>query len=252
MAALFHTKALALLDPPPAVSEANLRVLSERECRLGIRFPASVREWYSLEGSVALLRRFSNDDHPVELDRLGAPAEEWYGAGPRDFVAKGLLWIMTENQGVCNWAVKLDGRDDPPVVVEVDSAPNEAWLPLADTFSEFVYCQVWDYQQRKVACSAQEIDLADSDLDYLRRTFEAGPTTASWPGNANLRFVSQHGCMLLWYGKERGTDWFIWADTANQLVKLLRLVWRCGNLSETLYGLDRDAERLLAQLRDAQ
>jgi hypothetical protein len=157
---------------------------------------------------------------------------------------------MSENQGVCNWAVKLDERDDPPVVVEVDSAPNEVWLPLANTFSEFVYCQVWDYSPRGPSCSAQETDLTDSDRDYLRRTFEAGPTTASWPGNANYRFVSQHGRILLWYGKERGTDWFIWADTADQLVKLLRLVWHCGNLSETLYALDRDSERVLERLRE--
>jgi len=245
----FHTRTLALLDSPPAVSAANEHLLAERERQLGISFPESVRQWYALDGSVDLLRRFSNDDYPVALDRLGAPAENWYGTGSRDFVAQGLLWIMVENQEVCNWAVKLDGCDDPPVVVEVDSSPNEVWLPLANSFSEFVYCRVWDNLARGTSCSAQETDLTSADLDYLRATFTVGPTTAAWAGNANYRFISPYGRILLWYSTEGGTQWFVSADDAEQLAQLLTLVWRCGNLPETLIGQDAEAERILKQMR---
>lgn len=245
----FHAETFALLPSRPSISESSVKLLTDRERSLGIRFPESVQEFYSLEGAVELLRRYSNDDQPCPLERLGEPWEDWYGAGRRDFVSQGLLWIMTENQGVCNWAVMLDGSNDPPVVVEVDSAPYETWQSFATSFSVFIYCQVWDHVGRGVSCSAQEQSLRQADLDFLKNEFDRRPKTFGWPGNTNYRFESKYGRVLLWDGQERGTDWFVSADDVEHLAQLLRQLWHCGNLSSTLYGIDREAERILAEIR---
>lgn len=247
----YHRAAIEMLPAPPVFSPKNADTIAEREKQLRRVLPASVREWYSLDRSIDLLREYSNCDSPIDLDQLGAPAEDWYGSGPRDFLKDDLLWIMTENQGVCNWAVQLDGTDDPPVMVEVDSAPNENWCKLASSFSEFIYCQIWDHPQDVAQCGAQESDLAATDLELLQRHFKSGPTTSAWPGSINRRFTSADGRILIWFAEDHGADWFLYANSAEQMERLIRSVWKCGNLASTLYGNDEAAERALARVRAA-
>lgn len=245
----FHAKAFALLPSVPAVSAMHTDLLSAREAELGLRWPASIREWYSLEGAVELLRRHSNDDDPVPIERLGAPVAPWYGETCRDFLSKSLLLIMLENQGVCNWAVQLDGSPDPPVVVAVDTAPDELWLPATQSFSEFVYCQIWDHAHMSACCAAQEPALALDDLAYLRSRFQQGPTTYGWPGSANYRFTTPWGRILIWYADHHGADWYLSASSDHDLAQLLRAIWQCGTLAKSLYGCGCEGEECLAQAR---
>lgn len=245
----FHTAAIGLLPSRSKFSPANADALAERERSIEKVFPASVREWYCQDRSVDLLREYSNCDQPVPIERLGAPTENWYEAGPRDFLLDDLLWFMTENQGVCNWAVKLDGSDDPPVVVEVDSSPKEVWRPLASSFSEFIYCQIWDHPPNFVQCSAQELDLTAHDRRYLQSNFIAGPSTSGWPGSVNLRFNSAHGRILIWYADDHSADWFLSARDEEEMVRLIGSVWNCGNLPSTLYANGRIAEHALSRVR---
>ena len=247
----FHRAAIGLLPAPPGFSSKNVAIIAERESQLNRSLPASVREWYSLDRSVDLLREYSNCDLPVPLEQLGNPSKNWYGSGARDFVHDDLLWVMAENQGVCNWAVKLDGTDDPPVVVEVDSAPSEVWRPLSSSFSEFIYCQIWDHPKEVCRCAAKELGLTAADLEYLHRKFDSGPNTASWPGSANLRFSSVDGRILIWFAEERGADWFLFARGEETMSRLLQSVWKCGNLATTLYSEDEEAERALIHFRTA-
>jgi hypothetical protein len=51
---------------------------------------------------------------------------------------------MIENQGVCTWAIALDGTDDPFVVVEKDSGTPPTWQMCTDSFSQWVYYLVHD------------------------------------------------------------------------------------------------------------
>lgn len=244
----FHEETFKLLPKRPRRSAKNAALLKEREEVLGIRFPASVREWYELEGSVALLRKNSNDDRPVELKDLGAPEEDWYGGGRRDFVSQSLLWFMIENQGVCNWLLKLDGSDDPEVLVEVDTAPNDKLMSTSARFSEFVWCQVWDHLPARASCGAQEAELLSSDLEMLRSKFAVRRTTTGWPGDVQHRFESDAGRILIWDG-EASLDWHLCASTPAGLRTLLDDVWRCGKLAKTLYGYDKLGEKLLAERR---
>lgn len=249
--ATYHRDALSLALEAPQFSEDASAAIREREVALGITFPDSVREWYSLDDAVGRLERYSNSDHAVPINELGTPFGDWYGGGPRDFVAEGLLLFMQENQGVCNWAFKLDGEPDPAVVVEVDTAPDAAWLPCADQFSTFVRCQVWDRRpDYATGVAAQEEELSRFDLAYLRSHFREMPVTCGWPGHTNYRFENEHGGILIWDGgADRGVDWSIGSRSSSELHALLTQIWRCGKLSKSLYGNQADADSILELLR---
>jgi len=159
---------------------------------------------------------------------------------------------MHENQGVCNWAFRLDGNPDPEVVVEVDTAPNDEWLHCADKFSTLVYCQIWDDRHAldgRIGVSAQGLELADADIEFLKANFVQRPSTYGWPGKSNYRFEGQGGGILIWDGEDRGTDWFVSAKTPASLHAILSQIWQCGNLTQTLYGLVPESEEALRDLR---
>jgi SMI1/KNR4 family protein SUKH-1 len=246
----YHSVAIALLPNPPKFSESAAKAVREREEQLGIRFPESVREWYSLEDAVGILGSYSNDDCPVKMALLGEPFDNWYDGGPRDFLSDNLLVFMHENQGVCNWAIKLNDNPDPPVVVEVDTAPNDEWLACADSFSTFIWCQIWDrIGPETVGVFAQEVELSAKDLDFLKSSFRQLPTTRGWPGRSNYRFEDEEGKIIIWAGEDRGgADWHIYARTVHGLKRLLEKIWHCGRLPESLYG-DEEGEKVLMELR---
>jgi hypothetical protein len=244
----YHRDAVKLLPHAPVFSKSSAELVQQREQQLGIRFPASVREWYSLEGAVQLLERYSNDDSAFAIEELGKPFDDWYGGGPRDFLSDNLLLFLHENQGVCNWAIKLDIGPDPAVVVEVDTAPDAKWLACTDRFSTFVWCQIWDHSQLAVGVSAQEIELSEHDLHFLRSNFYEIHTTYGWPGSVNYRFKSEKAAIRIWDGKDRGVDWFVSAPSATELKRLLAKVWHCGDLARSMYG-DGEAEEVLRELR---
>ena len=136
----YHQATFDLLGREPHVSAPAVRLVEERERACRVAFPLSVREWYALQEAEEVFLKHAGCDRAVALKDLGNEFEDWYGHGPVDFVALGLLVVMHENQGVCNWAVKLEDCNDPPVMVEVDSsssassAPEINWQPYADTF----------------------------------------------------------------------------------------------------------------------
>jgi hypothetical protein len=244
----YHCEAAKLLPGGLHASDAAAQAVQQRELKLGITFPAAVREWYSIDDAIGLLAAYSNDDRPIKLNELGAPLDDWYGGGLRDLASEGLLLFLQENQGVCNWAVKLDGTPDPPVVVEVDTAPEAIWLPCADHFSTFIWCQIWDRSFREVGVAAQETELSRSDLAFLKSHFRELPTTNRWPGNANYRFGNECGAILIWHGGG-GADWFAWSRTTSGLEALLRSIWHCGELSRTFYEVEGRADAILKKLR---
>jgi hypothetical protein len=245
----YHRDAAHLLPKVPQFSQSAANTIREREHELGTAFPDSVREWYSLDRAVSVIQRYSNDDW-IPIKQLDVPFKDWYGAGPKNFVAENLLLFLHENQGVCNWAIKLDGTPDPAVVVEVDTAPNAVWLPCADRFSTFIWCQIWDHLSTNlVGVAAQEIELSSTDLEFLMSNFDQLPTTKGWPGHNNHRFKNRYGTILIWDDEYRGVDWFVSARSHSDLATLLCSIWHCGGLSQSLYDIHGDAADVLDQMR---
>ena len=188
---------------------------------------------------------------PLSIDELGEPYLNWYGGGKRNFLEQQLVVFMGENQGVCNWAFRLDGNPDPEVVVEVDTAPNDEWLPCADRFSTFVYCQIWDHRRgcASAIVAAQELEFPELDLQFLKSNFVQHPSTYGWPGRSNYRFEDQDGAILIWDSEEQGADWFASARTPASLHAVLSRIWHCGNLAETMYSVTPEAANILRVLR---
>jgi hypothetical protein len=257
----FHAATFARIGKQPRRSRRALELWKQRERQCGVAFPAAVREWY-LAGGPGLGRSIGcgrTADQMVALRDLGRPLANWYAMGNADFVAAGLLIVMHENQGVCTWAVKLDGSDDPPVVVEVDSSARAArlsairWQRCAASFSAFMYCRAWDHGHAlariALALSAQDVPLARRDLAFLRAHFTEGPRTFGHPGVANHRFFTDDSAILIWSGEDQ-CDWHLMASSDDALLRLLGRVARCGTLTDTLYALgDPRSERVLARWR---
>lgn len=160
--------------------EAGGAVLKTRERALKFKLPASLKEFYSLQGACAILAKHSNEDPAQPIEELG----------DADELAHGLLRIQTENQGVAAWFVRLDGTDDPPVEVESEADRREppagaddwsywdaaVFHRVCDHFSDFVSKRVQSYgggaQDRKSAAQLEKLG-ADVYFDERGNAVEA-------------------------------------------------------------------------------
>ena len=174
-----------------------------------------------------VLATHSNEDPPIPVREFSLDEST---AGP-------LIPIRWENQGVCTWAILLDGSDDPPVMVDVDS-DGTAWQPLAQKFSTYVYTCVWDYRivmRQPALVQAQNGPLSPQALRALQGLFEERPRTSGWPGSAQYRFAgTQHG-VLIWSTEDQQADWFVGAADVTSLESALRLVWDLDGVGESFY-----------------
>lgn len=121
-----------------------------------------------------MLARYSNKDWPIAPPDFAL--KEWH--------TQRLLPFKNENQGVCVWAVDMDGSDDPPVYVDVDTGGAE-WFLQAPTFSAHVNACVWDYarvlnQPALVQSAALSLEISYSTLSRSLTVSTTLRTYASW------------------------------------------------------------------------
>src|SRR5438046_803908 len=104
----FHANTFDLLHERPAYAPGANILLAALEKRIGMPLPASLWEWYSMQDALGILFHYSNADPAVPPNqmRLHTITDT---SQPRHF-----LTFRHENQGVCTWAIQLDGTDDPP------------------------------------------------------------------------------------------------------------------------------------------
>lgn len=243
----FHEEALRQLSLAYEADADALSALERRAAELGVRFPASFVEWYGMRDGIALLQQHSNTDWPVEIAKLGTARWPFETSVPGS--AHGpMLQFMVENQQVCTWGIPLDAGDDPPVLVAVD--PDFKWRDLAPSFSTFIACQIWDHDggPNGGLLLAQACELAPGDLELLRRSCRERPTTHGWPTRNVFRFERDDAHILIW-DAERQADWWISAHSEESLTAIAREVWRCGDLSTSLYSNDPCGEEVLRVLR---
>lgn len=230
----------------PATDATTEQRIVHVERRLGVALPESIRELVACGAWPALLRTFSNCDRPIELDELLAPL--WTAYDPR---ADGVLPFMVENQGVCTWALRLDGSADPEVLVKVDSGDPPAWRHCAATFSVWVACQVADrlvLDQALFAAQAEPVD--NAVLARLQEQFDEGPRTFSWPGHVNYRFENDIGRILLWAGNDQ-CDWWIAPASLDRAAELLNSLPLSDDFEGWLYETKPEGKPILQAWRDA-
>lgn len=239
----FHAATFQLLNSEPKISRHAQQVVIDSEIRLGVELPQSVRDWYCREGAVQILAEHSNADPPETVESL--KIVEWQ--------SRRLLPIRYENQGVCTWAVHLDGSEDPPIYVDVDTGGKE-WQLLSPSFSQYVFSCVWDYGMvffKPALVQAQNQILSHAALKELSGLFHQETQTHGWPGSANYRFSNQHGAILIW-ASERQADWFVGASDANGLGLMLRAIWRLDNVGAALYEISDLGKEVLVRFRNHQ
>ena len=235
----YHRDSLDLLGLAPAIDPAAVAALDAAEARLGVRLPAAVREWYARPDAVAPLAEV-NGDRPV-------PPADWRltpdPAGP-------LLTVMHENQGVCEWSVRLDGGADPAVVVDVDERGRHTY---ASAFSQFVFARAWDVPAfaAPVRIAAQNRPLSPAAARALGDRFRDRGETRGWPGDRQRRFSGPGVRLLLWEGDGR-TDWLLAADRPADLPAALHAVRDLDGVGANLYGVRPGDEAAFAAARSGR
>ncbi len=240
----YHSEAIRLLGIHAEVDPKNLDRIQRAEARLGVHLPESVREWYSLMDSVGTLEQWSGPGMAILLGRFSERPESEV-VRPKA-ITHPLLPILLENQGVCRWAVALDGSTDPPVYVQVEDRNDPDWALHAEDFSSFLLALFWDFREGKYHYSAQETSLSGEDLRSLEKSLEPGPPTYRWPARQNWRFRHADAYLSLWHSEGEQTDWMIHGTSEPPLLELLRMVIDMGELRRTLYACNAVDERLLA------
>lgn len=236
----FHTATFRLLGTEPRVSAASTSQVEAAERHLGLRFPDSVRQRYCNEQAIDVLAKCSNQDTPIPLERFAVL--EWNSLR--------LLPFKYENQGVCTWSISLDGSDDPPVYVDVDS-DGKPWNLQAPTFSAYVCSCVWDYWMvfaQPALVQAQNSQLSEKAVGELRLHFNEEPPTFGWPGSTQHRFAAKESAILIW-ADEGQADWFVGARDGVSLASTLRAVWQIDDVGRALYDCDEIGKAVLDEIR---
>ena len=236
---MYHERSYRLLGTTLIDDAASVERLTGVQTRLGVSMPPSVAEWYRRGDAISILRKHSNDDPPIDVSDFETIT--WQ--------SRLLLPIRYENQGVCTWAIHIDGSDDPPVLVDVDT-DGEQPNPFADTFSEYVYSGIWDYNRvfdRPALVQAQNRPLSSEAVATLQRTHVQEVSTYGWPGSMQYRFDASNNAILIWSNTDQA-DWFAAASSANALKDLLQSIWTLDDVGGAFYECSDEGQAALKQI----
>lgn len=161
------------------------------------------------------------------------------------------VWLMTENQGVCVWAVPMDAGDDPPVLVAGDLRTGAAMQLYARTVDEFAEAWAWDLRciGREPLVQAQAEPLDADTLAYLRATYRETVPTWGWPARQVMRFESDDGLTLTVWDDDRQCDWWISGPTSGTTRRHVAALRPCSDLAASLWSNDEPGVALLASFR---
>jgi hypothetical protein len=175
------------------------------EQRLGVRFPAAVREAYRLLGRRA--------DLTSNQDDLFGPGQLYLDGGGQ------VLVFRQEHQCCARWGVWLDrpGDPDPPVAAqEVQAGHGLGWTPYLDRFSLACVEIVLSESLFTAAGLDDNKPLDDADLASLERDFTqlALPVYPLWTGPPVIRWFAGPDVIL-----RADADAWVWvrARTASAL-----------------------------------
>jgi hypothetical protein len=215
----YHSQTDLLLASLDGLTSSQMRWEGEQvrrwEEKHSVLCPASVREWYARSDALPILAACSNSDVPL------APEEMVVLGGDRHPLAV----FLNENQGCCRWAFRIDGSDDPDVLVKFD---EPTWLSCGCTFSEFIHGQVFDWEESwaEDARTLSAEPPSTRTLAWLAERFRAGPISRPY-GEEQPRFFDDRVRITIW------RNW-IWPSE--------KVEWRLA--AKTFADLDRTLEML--------
>lgn len=228
---MFHQRTYETFSIQPANGE--MERVKQAEARLGVSLPEALKEWYARPDAVTLASR---QDCLHSLEKIGLIK----------FDGKSYLHFMTENQGVCIWATEIDSLPDPPVLVNVD---NHGWKPYSSSFSDAIFCQIWDWQDYPISAYADADTLKAEELSVLQNLFQALPKTRGWPSSSqSIRLDGQDRSLLLWIGS--GMCHFnLRARSSNAFKELLNLIWNMSDVRQRIEGSDSISKEMIRQMK---
>jgi hypothetical protein len=194
---------LLSLEPGYASARREPGRVAALERRLGIACPRSIREWYERDDATSVLATYSNTDHPLDLAHMEVVGDR--------------IVFMIENQGVCRWAFRVGGADDPEVLVQEEETP---WQSCDCGFARFVAAQVFDWADGW----AEDSRILWGDpptvqtLAWVAERFQAGPIgrQRGWPTH---RFFDDR-CRITIQGEE----WWVKAKSFADMDQLLDML----------------------------
>lgn len=136
---ILNWTSLDLYRRPIQFSPKNMQQIDTFEHQRGIKIPAAVREWYSLDISPDIMavrglglsiEEFRPMFEIMSLEPSEANKNLWC-----------FLWDEYVDQGGDPIAFEADADDDPPVYAK----SGDELVELASTFSEFIYIHFWDW-----------------------------------------------------------------------------------------------------------
>jgi uncharacterized protein (TIGR02996 family) len=283
---IYHRKAFALTGEKPVLSKTNVQAIEKWERQSGEILPASLREWYSLEGAEERLRGAVDGYSPTSLQNALNNIRELPSTPPTTVFPVG-YW--EEFGPGCQ--ARLDGSQDPPV----DNADERS----SDPFSIFAFCRVWGKLTRSAASyltgfhrysfdeefeeleqfdefpllAAREPSFGKTDIGYLAKHFSEGfhrtvqgrqielknPSTGEplylfGPVSVVRFFSPTVRIQIMCKGNPRKrsleADWDISANSTQDLVEAVaQHLWNRGTLAQTLRGRTRAGKNALRTLR---
>jgi hypothetical protein len=241
--------AAELLGIDASPRPASATVVTDAERRLDRALPHSVRGLLAYDGLVEALAGTYDARPGLPAGRLLPPAD-----GPR-VVDGDVVWLMTENQGVCVWGVPIDSGDDPPVVVRGDvddGADGDGPTTYADNVGAFAYAWAWDQVLRARAplLQAQAAELDDRVETLLASRLTIGPTTWGWPCRRNLRFGGDtDGISVSLWACAGQCDWFISGSDPATIERWVAELVSYSDLSSSLWSDHAEGTALLRRVR---
>jgi len=210
----FHTQVFDFLGMSPRRSTEAMRVLEERQQRLGLRFPAAFLEWYSTEGALDLLAE--------TFDAGVLDSSAWSD----DVLATRVLHLPGCDSQAGSHFLRLESDHEPddPIVLArtVDSSDAVAGPKLTD----FIFGVIWDGRVPAATATVARAAPSDLELASLARDFVARPVTR-WPDELTRRF-QDGACRLTIRQSEDRASWELGADSSESLLGLARGLVRRG------------------------
>lgn len=236
--------AARLFGVEPATGSGDDPARREIEGAFGRRLPKSVADLLRFPGLLEAASGVYSSDAVF-------PRSVRYMAGEQMPGRQGdVLWLMTENQGVCVWGVPLDAGEDPPVLVGGSLESGEVLVEYAPSVADFLSALAWD--KRLFAgdpmIQAQAAPVDDRTLGHLRAQYREGLSTFGWPARTNHRFEGAGGLKLALWAGARQCDWWIVADQMTTLEAAVSMWRHHSDLEMTLWSNDGAGSELLDRL----